>query len=176
MTVLAGFPVNYLEKIDRRIAHICISLYYGMMSVLSLNLFIALLSQSFTSAYCKAVKLTLLEQAKSILIAEKFLSDRKREKYFNYLHSKCRPLVCTVYYKIGPPRYLQNRFELTSNFLASLPYSKDFYMFSKCYPLGGCHRSESFYDLRSGTLPPPLQGITYAKDGNLVVCDFRDWG
>eukprot|EP00112_Aurelia_sp_Birch-Aquarium-sp1_P026162 Seg91.6 transcript_id=Seg91.6/GoldUCD/mRNA.D3Y31 product="Serine/threonine-protein phosphatase 6 regulatory ankyrin repeat subunit C" protein_id=Seg91.6/GoldUCD/D3Y31 len=93
MTILVGFPVKYLEKIDRRLAHICISLYYGMMAVLSLNLFVALLSQSFTTAYRKAVKLTLLERAKSLLIAEKSLSDKKRKKYLKYLHSECRPLI-----------------------------------------------------------------------------------
>ena len=93
LTMVTAFPTTAIEGIDRRIAQIYLSLYYLVMSILSLNLFIALLSQVFSQVFQDTKKYVSLEQAKSILSAETFLSAREKICNTEYLQRHCKPLV-----------------------------------------------------------------------------------
>ena len=54
MTILAGHDMAGLYKVDRLMAQILVGTYYGLASIVTLNLYIALLSDTFARVYAQA--------------------------------------------------------------------------------------------------------------------------
>ena len=93
LTVLVGFPMTALRYIDKELSNTYVMLYYLIMSVITLNLFIAFLSNVFARVYKDAQKYALLEQATTILLSETFLGSKKKKQVAEYVKNKCNPLV-----------------------------------------------------------------------------------
>ena len=93
LTSVIGLPYKSMRILDVYTANIYLSLYYGMMSILCLNLFIALLSQTFSTSYEQAKSLARLEQAKGILESEIFLSEMGKQEVGDFFINCCSPWV-----------------------------------------------------------------------------------
>ena len=91
--MLVGFPMRPLKLIDETLIMSYLVLYYLVMSVITLNLFIAFLSNVFARVYKDAKKYALLEQATTILLSYNFVSRKKKQKVFKYMKEECNPLV-----------------------------------------------------------------------------------
>eukprot|EP00794_Sanderia_malayensis_P006340 gene6340-7066_t len=93
LTLVIGFPLKAIQAIEKYIANIYVSTYYFFMSVVCLNLFIALLSLTFSRLYNLAYKYALLEQAKSNQFIWMFLRRNSRRQLDKFLQNKCSPLI-----------------------------------------------------------------------------------
>ena len=58
MTLMAGFDWDGLVAIDRMMAQILVGTYYALASVVTMNLYIALLSDTFARVYAQAQVMT----------------------------------------------------------------------------------------------------------------------
>ena len=88
-----SFETAPLESIDRTLAHIMVSLNFGIMNVLCVNLFIALMSQLFQRVYDDAQGNALLQRAGCILEAENNLSSKRAKDIRKHMRRDCSPLV-----------------------------------------------------------------------------------
>jgi len=99
LTVLVGFPMSALQYIDKTLIMSYVTLYYLVMSIVTLNLFIAFLSNVFSRVYKDAEKYALLEQATTILLSETFLSTKKKREVFRHMQDKCFPLTEQIQFR-----------------------------------------------------------------------------
>jgi hypothetical protein len=67
--------------------------FFAFSTVLCLNLYIALLSETFNRVYQNATANASLLQANTILQIEKLLSKKKKVKAFTHIQEECAPLV-----------------------------------------------------------------------------------
>ena len=67
--------------------------FFAFSTVLCLNMYIALLSETFNRVYQNATANASLLQANTILQIEKLLSKKKKQKAFTYIQEECGPLV-----------------------------------------------------------------------------------
>ncbi len=93
LTLIVGFPTAAIQAIDSTVAEVYLFLYYLVMSVLCLNLFIALLSQFFSKVHNISQTYTLLERAKALIAYKTYLSKNTKYEFETLLHEKCNPLV-----------------------------------------------------------------------------------
>lgn len=96
MTLIVGFPMVGLRHISKNIANTFVALYYLVMSVVTLNLFIAFLSNVFSRVYKDAKKYALLEHASTILAAENFVKKAAKQKEEDRVRRACNPLVSMI--------------------------------------------------------------------------------
>ena len=73
--------------------------YIAVSTVICLNLFIALMSDTFARVYQNAMANAMLQQAEQILSAEKVLQSKEKIKVRSYLNEHCAPLVCPFIYR-----------------------------------------------------------------------------
>ena len=95
--MLVGFPIKPLRTVDKRIALAYVSIYYLVMSIVCLNLFVALLSHVFRRVYKDATKYALLERAKAILNTDGFVGRKRKAAVRDYVQNKCNPLVSSTF-------------------------------------------------------------------------------
>ena len=100
MFVGDSFNMAGLRKVDPLFAEIMVGTYLAIASLLCLNLYIALLSQTFTDAYGQAEATALLQQAQVIISVERNLSQNKKTKFGHYIQKECAPLVSIHRYMV----------------------------------------------------------------------------
>ena len=93
MTVTADIPFTAMVRYDRQLSMIIVGTYYALVSVVCINLYIALMSETFTRVYENAEANASLQQALLILYIERQMSMEKRAKIKKYFHKTCSPLV-----------------------------------------------------------------------------------
>ena len=67
--------------------------YHAVSAVLCLNLYIALLTETFNEVYINAKAFASREQAKAILNMEKTLNKRTKMNIDKFVQENCAPLV-----------------------------------------------------------------------------------
>jgi len=92
MTLMGEFYWADLTCIDKLMAQILVGTYIAIATVICLNLFIALMSDTFARVYQNARANAMLQQAEQILSAEKVLPKRKKIEVRSYLCESCAPL------------------------------------------------------------------------------------
>ena len=97
MTLVGDFNWDGLVKVDRLMAQILVGTYFAMTSVVCLNLYIALLSDTFSRVYAQAQANAVMQQAQLILLVEKSLSKAKKTKFGHVMQEECGPLVSFLY-------------------------------------------------------------------------------
>ena len=100
MFVGDSFNMAGLRKVDPLFAEIMVGTYLAIASLLCLNLYIALLSQTFTDAYGQAQATALMQQAQVIISVERNLSQKKKTKFGHYMQKECAPLVSIHRYMV----------------------------------------------------------------------------
>lgn len=93
MTVLGPFDWNGLVKADRFMAQLLCGTYFSLVCVVCMNLYIALLSDTFARVYAQAKANAVMQQAKSVITLEAQLGRFKRSKYGHYMQRECSPQV-----------------------------------------------------------------------------------
>ena len=82
-----------LLAIDYVIAELYVCIYYLVMSVVLLNLFIALMSNLFARVHKDAEKYALLEQAKTVILCDRLIQRKIKDKFRDHMQKFCNPLV-----------------------------------------------------------------------------------
>uniref|UniRef100_A0A7M5WS19 Ion transport domain-containing protein n=1 Tax=Clytia hemisphaerica TaxID=252671 RepID=A0A7M5WS19_9CNID len=91
MTLMGGFDWAGLVAVDRLMAQILCGSYFALAGVVCMNLYIALLSDTFARVYAQAKATAVMQQAKTIIKLEGKLAKFYRSKYAHYFHKECSP-------------------------------------------------------------------------------------
>ena len=78
MSLNGGFNWDGLVAVDRLMAQILCGTYLALCAVVCMNIYIALLSDTFAREYEMAQANAMMEKAKSILLCESKLSKMQR--------------------------------------------------------------------------------------------------
>ena len=90
---MGDFDFNYLAEIDRLMAQILCGSYFALAGVVCMNLYIALLSDTFARVYAQAQANAVMQLAQSVILLESKLGKEKRLKFSHYLQDECSPKV-----------------------------------------------------------------------------------
>lgn len=93
MTVTADIPFSAMVQYERQLSMIIVGTYYSLVSVVCINLYIALMSETFTRVYENAEANASLQQALRTLFIERQLSSEENAKMRNHFRTNCSPLV-----------------------------------------------------------------------------------
>ena len=93
MTVTADIPFGAMVKYERELASIIVGTYYALVSVVCINLYIALMSETFTRVYENAEANASLQQALLIIFLERLMGPQESAETRKYFKRKCSPLV-----------------------------------------------------------------------------------
>jgi len=97
MTLMGGFDWDGLVAVDRLMAQILCGSYFALAGVVCMNLYIALLSDTFARVYAQAKATAVMQQAKTIITLEGKLSKFYKSKYAHFMLRECSPQVCKGY-------------------------------------------------------------------------------
>ena len=90
---MGGFDYNYLVKVDRLMVQILWGSYFALAGVVSINLYIVLLSDTFARVYTQAQANAVIQLARSVILLGSKLGKGKRLKVAHYLQDECSPEV-----------------------------------------------------------------------------------
>lgn len=88
-----NFNRQGLETADKSIAHILLVMYVTSMTIVTLNLLIALLSETFSRVYSNAVANSIMQRAMNIIESERYLTRKQKQKHRDYMKQNCSPEV-----------------------------------------------------------------------------------
>jgi len=93
VTLNVDFNFSALTSIDRLMAQVMVGTFFALSTVLCLNLYIALLSETFNRVYQNATANAALLQANTILQLEYTLTKKKHKRLVDHLQDECGPYV-----------------------------------------------------------------------------------
>ena len=82
-----------IDSKEKVIAQIICGTYFAFMSITCINLYIALLSETFTRVFTNATTTAYMLQAEALIIAEKKLSNKKKKLVQKAIAKDCSPEV-----------------------------------------------------------------------------------
>lgn len=91
MTVVDEYNYDGLSKAKPIMAKVLCGTYIAVSGVICLNLFIALMSDTFQRVYDNVRANAVMQQASTILSLEKNLSVSNRRAFTNYVYTRCNP-------------------------------------------------------------------------------------
>ncbi|KAI0229397.1 hypothetical protein LSAT2_020202 [Lamellibrachia satsuma] len=91
LTLVDDYDFDGMKQVDSVMCYILVGFWLALSAILMLNLFIALLSDTFQRVYDNAKANAMMQKAIAILSIEERLSGKQRLKFRTYLHSKCAP-------------------------------------------------------------------------------------
>ena len=90
---MADFDFDGLVKVDRLMAQILVGTYFALAGVVCMNLYIALLSDTFARVYAQAQANAVMQQAQMAISLEGKLGKEKKLKFSHYMQDECAPQV-----------------------------------------------------------------------------------
>ncbi len=90
------FNLEGIVEADSVMARILVVLYVTAISIVTLNLLIALLTDTFSRVYGNAVANTIMQRATKVVDAESLLTKKRRLKYEEYMRTNCSPEVMNI--------------------------------------------------------------------------------
>lgn len=93
LTVVGNYPWDSLLVVDRLMAQILCGTYLAVSAIVMLNLFIALMSDTFQRVYDNAKANAAMQRASTILAMEENMGEKEREKYRRRIHQRFAPEV-----------------------------------------------------------------------------------
>ena len=99
MTLMGDFDWDGLVKVDRLMAQILCGTYFALAGVVCMNLYIALLSDTFARVYAQAQANAVMQQAQTVIMLEAKLKKKKKLKFGHYMQNECSPEVRRVFYQ-----------------------------------------------------------------------------
>lgn len=91
MTVVDEYNYDGLSKAEPIMSKILCGTYIAFSAIICLNLFIALMSDTFQRVYDNVKANSVMQQASTITNLENSLSVMKRRNFANFIHSRCCP-------------------------------------------------------------------------------------
>jgi hypothetical protein len=91
MTVVDEYNYDGLSKAEPIMSKILCGTYIALSAVICMNLFIALMSDTFQRVYDNVKANSVMQQASTISILENSLSTTKRRNFANFIHTRCCP-------------------------------------------------------------------------------------
>lgn len=92
LTIVGDYEYLPLKEINETTAQILVGMYFLFVSIISLNLYIALLSEAFARVNQTASAIAYLKEAAEIINIEQNFPEVKR-KFEIYINTYCAPLV-----------------------------------------------------------------------------------
>lgn len=93
MTYVGNFPYDAMMKYDVLMAQLLCGTYIAVSGVILLNLFIALMSDTFQRVYDNAIANAEMQRASLILNMEESMSESTRDAYRRQFHTRLAPEV-----------------------------------------------------------------------------------
>lgn len=93
MAVGDEFNLKGLVEAEPVMARVLTVLYLTAVTIVTLNLLIALLSDTFTRIYGNAVANTIMQRAIKVIKAERALTKGKKRDYEEYIKTNCSPKI-----------------------------------------------------------------------------------
>lgn len=93
LIVVDDYPLHEISLEDEYMTYFMVGTYLAIVSIISLNLFIALLSNTFQTVYDNSQATAIMEKARLLLSTEKKLPYQLLKYYYNRIHHKCSPLL-----------------------------------------------------------------------------------
>ena len=87
------FNLEGIVDADPVMARILVALYVTVMTIVTLNLLIALLTDTFSRVYSNAVANTIMQRAIKVVDAKNMLTKSQRFKYEEHMRVNCSPEV-----------------------------------------------------------------------------------
>lgn len=95
MTLIDDYPYGAMRQEDELMASILVGTFLFLTAVVGLNLFIALLSNTFQRVYDNTLANSEMQRTRLMLQVENVYSHFLiGQRYLNYIHNNCSPLVC----------------------------------------------------------------------------------
>lgn len=91
LTVVDDYNYDGLSEVKPIMAKVLCGTYIALSAIVCLNLFIALMSDTFQRVYDNVKANSVMQQASTILSLENGLSISKRRKFANYINTRCAP-------------------------------------------------------------------------------------
>ncbi|XP_076824501.1 uncharacterized protein LOC143470328 isoform X2 [Clavelina lepadiformis] len=96
ITLVDDYQFDEMRAFDVVMAYILIGTFLGISAILCINLFIALLSDTFQRVYDNANANAVMQQASLILNIEENLGDKSKKQFKKHIAKKCSP-ECMYY-------------------------------------------------------------------------------
>ena len=93
ITVIGEYDYSALTSVNKVMAQVLIGTYTALSGILLLNLFIALMSDTFQRVYDNAKANALMQKAISINNHQMNLSGKTTRNFQQFIHSQCAPEV-----------------------------------------------------------------------------------
>jgi hypothetical protein len=87
------FNLEEIVEVDPSTARILVVLYVTAMTIVTLNLLIALLSDTFGRVHSNAVANTIMQRAVKIVESERTLTKKQKSRYKEYMEKNCSPEI-----------------------------------------------------------------------------------
>lgn len=96
MTLIDDYPYDAMRQEDEMMALILVATFLFITAVVGINLFIALLSNTFQRVYDNTLANSEMQRTRLMLQLENTYSHFLiGQRYLNYIHNHCNPLVCS---------------------------------------------------------------------------------
>ncbi|XP_066927224.1 uncharacterized protein [Clytia hemisphaerica] len=92
MTLIESINWNLMYKMDRFMGQLLVGSYITLSSIVCLNLYIALMADTFARVYQNAKANAMLQQSAQILKAQRSLTKQQRIDMLQVIHEDCSPL------------------------------------------------------------------------------------
>ncbi|XP_065663270.1 uncharacterized protein LOC100211734 [Hydra vulgaris] len=91
MTLMGDFDWNGLVAVDRLMAQILCGTYFALAGVVCMNLYIALLSDTFARVYAQAQANAVMQQAQTVILLENKLDRKRKLEFGHFMQKECSP-------------------------------------------------------------------------------------
>ncbi|XP_041358930.1 transient receptor potential cation channel subfamily V member 3-like isoform X1 [Gigantopelta aegis] len=91
MTLVDEYDYASMKQVDSVMADILIGTWLALSAILCLNLFIALLSDTFQRVYDNAQSNAVMQKAITILNIWEGMSKKRQMKFLKFVHTECNP-------------------------------------------------------------------------------------
>ncbi|XP_059144999.1 uncharacterized protein LOC131932143 [Physella acuta] len=93
LTLVDDYDYDNMKKIDTYMSDLLLGTWFMLSAVLCLNLFIALMSDTFQRVYDNAQANSIMQRAIIILNIWESMRRPSKEKFLAYIYASCKPLV-----------------------------------------------------------------------------------
>ena len=98
--LLGDFAFDSITAVDRLTAQLLVGTFIALSGIVMINLFIALMSDTFQRVYDNAKANAVMQRAAAIQDVEERLGKRKINSFRRFVHTHCSPLVSYLTYAI----------------------------------------------------------------------------
>ena len=93
MMVVGSYNYEKLEAVNPVMARLLCGAFIGIAAIITINLLIALLSNTFERLYENAVENAVMQRARTILLLQKSLRKKQKKKYYDFIKDDGSPEV-----------------------------------------------------------------------------------